>query len=58
MFRLSPATLRNWQATINGAGFGLTVAGQRFDYAWLPMGGLGQTQYFSVVITFGKKRGS
>ena len=35
-------------------GFGLTVAGQRFDYAWLPLGDLGQTQYFSVVLSFGK----
>ena len=38
-------------------GFGLEVYGQRFDYAWVPLGDLGQTQYFSVVITFGKKSG-
>ena len=36
-------------------GFGLAVAGQRFDYAWLPMGDLGQTHYFSVVLSFGKE---
>lgn len=35
------------------AGLGLTVFGQRFDYAWAPMGDLGQTQYFSVVFSFG-----
>ncbi|MDO8757325.1 MAG: PorV/PorQ family protein [Elusimicrobiota bacterium] len=34
-------------------GVGLKVWGQRFDYAWLPMGDLGQTQYFSVVLAFG-----
>jgi hypothetical protein len=36
-------------------GFGLELYGQHFDYAWLPMGDLGNTQYFSVTITFGKK---
>lgn len=39
------------------AGFGLTVYGQRFDYAWSPMGDLGQTHYFSVVFAFGKGAG-
>lgn len=31
------------------AGIGLHLAGQQFDYAWAPMGDLGNTQYFSVV---------
>lgn len=34
-------------------GVGVTAWGQRFDYAWLPLGDLGQTQYFSVVLAFG-----
>lgn len=38
-------------------GVGLKVWGQRFDYAWLPMGDLGSTQYFSVVLAFGSRRG-
>lgn len=37
-------------------GFGLELFGQRFDYAWLPLGELGHTQYFSVVIAFGEGR--
>lgn len=37
-------------------GVGLKVWGQRFDYAWLPMGDLGQTQYFSLVLTFGPSK--
>ncbi|MCR4296316.1 MAG: PorV/PorQ family protein [Elusimicrobia bacterium] len=37
-------------------GVGLSLWGQRFDYAWLPMGDLGQTQYFSVVLAFGPGR--
>lgn len=37
-------------------GVGLKVWGQRFDYAWLPMGDLGSTQYFSVVLAFGAGR--
>lgn len=36
-------------------GVGLEAYGQRFDYAWVPMGDLGQTQYFSVVLSFGKR---
>lgn len=36
------------------AGFGLTFLGQRFDYAWVPLGDLGATSYFSVLIAFGK----
>lgn len=36
-------------------GVGLTVWGQRLDYAWLPLGDLGQTQYISLVFTFGAK---
>jgi hypothetical protein len=35
-------------------GLGLTALGQRFDYAFAPMGQLGNTQYFSVLFTFGK----
>lgn len=34
-------------------GVGLTALGQRFDYAWAPMGQLGDTQYFSVLLIFG-----
>lgn len=37
-------------------GVGLNLWGQRFDYAWLPMGDLGSTQYFSVVLAFGSGR--
>ncbi|MDD5657590.1 MAG: PorV/PorQ family protein [Elusimicrobia bacterium] len=36
------------------AGFGLSLLGQRFDYAWVPMGELGRTNYFSVLIAFGQ----
>jgi hypothetical protein len=47
--------------TINGlsplagvtTGIGLQVLGQEFSYAWVPMGDLGNTQYFSVLIRFG-----
>jgi hypothetical protein len=39
-------------------GIGIEVFGQRFDYAWVPLGDLGQTQYFSIVFTFGKKHGA
>ena len=39
-------------------GVGLQVFGQRFDYAWVPLGDLGQTQYFSIVLTFGKRHGA
>jgi len=39
-------------------GVGLTAWGQRFDYAWLPQGDLGQTQYFSVVLAFGPRAGT
>jgi hypothetical protein len=34
-------------------GVGLTALGQRFDYAWAPMGTLGDTQYFSLLLIFG-----
>jgi len=37
------------------AGIGLTLWGQEFAYAWLPMGDLGATQYFSMVIKFGEQ---
>jgi len=36
------------------AGAGLEYAGQRFDYAWTPMGDMGQVQYFSIMLRFGK----
>ncbi|MFI5348418.1 MAG: PorV/PorQ family protein [Elusimicrobiota bacterium] len=39
-------------------GFGLEVLGMRLDYAWVPLGDLGQTQYFSIVFAFGKKHGA
>lgn len=35
------------------AGFGLLLLGQRFDYAWAPMGDLGDTHYFSVLLSLG-----
>jgi len=34
-------------------GIGLTVWNQEFSYAWLPMGDLGNTNYFSFVFHFG-----
>ncbi len=34
-------------------GLGLHVMGQEFDYAWVPLGDLGNTQYFSLVLRFG-----
>lgn len=36
------------------AGVGLHLAGQQFDYAWVPLGDLGNTQYFSLVIQWGE----
>ncbi len=39
-------------------GVGFSVWGTRFDYAWLPMGDLGNTQYFSVVLAFGASKTS
>lgn len=33
-------------------GMGLHLWGSEFDYAWVPMGDLGTTQYFSLVIRF------
>jgi hypothetical protein len=35
------------------AGAGLEIAGQKFDYAWAPLGDLGQVQYFSLTVSFG-----
>jgi hypothetical protein len=35
------------------AGVGLNLAGQKFDYAWAPMGELGNAQYFSMVFQWG-----
>jgi hypothetical protein len=40
-------------------GIGIQAWGQEFSYAWLPLGELGSTQYFSLVLRFGgatKKR--
>jgi hypothetical protein len=34
-------------------GVGLHLWGQEFDYAWVPLGDLGSTQYFSLVLRFG-----
>jgi hypothetical protein len=34
-------------------GVGLQVWGQEFSYAWVPLGDLGNTQYFSLAIRFG-----
>lgn len=34
-------------------GLGLRFWGQEFDYAWVPYGDLGDTQYFSLLIRFG-----
>jgi len=34
-------------------GLGLQAWGQEFSYAWVPMGDLGSTQYFSLVMKFG-----
>jgi len=34
-------------------GLGLHMWGQEFDYAWVPLGDLGNTQYFSLVLRFG-----
>jgi hypothetical protein len=36
------------------AGVGLYVWGQELAYAWLPYGDLGNTQYFSILVRFGK----
>jgi len=35
-------------------GLGLHLWGQELDYAWLPLGDLGNTQYVSLTIRFGK----
>src|ERR1019366_6357532 len=35
-------------------GLGLNVWGQEFAYAWVPMGDLGDTNYFSLVMRFGE----
>ncbi len=34
-------------------GLGLHYWGQEFDFAWVPLGELGSTQYFSIVLRFG-----
>jgi hypothetical protein len=36
-------------------GIGLHAWGHEFSYAWLPLGDLGNTQYFSLVLKFGGK---
>lgn len=35
-------------------GIGITLYHQEFSYAWLPLGELGNTQYFSLVMHFGE----
>jgi hypothetical protein len=35
-------------------GLGLELLGQKFDFAWVPMGDFGPTEYFSLMIAFGK----
>ncbi len=37
-------------------GIGLHLAGQQFDYAWAPLGDLGDTQYFSMVLQWGEPK--
>lgn len=37
-------------------GIGLHLWGQEFDYAWVPLGDLGSTQYFSLVLRFGASK--
>jgi Type IX secretion system protein PorV len=39
-------------------GIGLHYWGQEFDYAWVPLGDLGNTQYFSLVLRFGAPEGN
>jgi len=34
-------------------GLGLNIWGQEFSYAWVPIGDLGSTQYFSFLLRFG-----
>ncbi len=38
------------------AGVGIHLAGQEFDYAWVPMGELGDTQYFSLLFQWGSAK--
>ncbi len=47
-------TLRNLSG-LSGftTGIGLHWLGQEFDYAWVPLGDLGDTQYFSLVLRLG-----
>lgn len=37
-------------------GVGLEAWGQELEYAWVPVGALGSTQYFSLVFRFGQRR--
>ncbi|HVO33875.1 MAG TPA: hypothetical protein VMU17_08155, partial [Elusimicrobiota bacterium] len=37
-------------------GFGLKLWGQELSYAWVPLGDLGDTNYISLVIRFGKRQ--
>lgn len=39
------------------AGTGLRLAGQQFDYAWVPRDRLGDAHYFSVVLSWGRLAG-
>ncbi len=48
------ATIRQTTALAGfSTGIGLHLFGQEFDYAWVPLGDLGDTQYFSLVMRFG-----
>lgn len=37
------------------AGGGILLWGQQLDYAWLPRGELGDIQYFSLLMRFGRR---
>ena len=37
-------------------GLGIRVHGQEFSYAWVPLGDLGSTHYFSLVLRLGEER--
>ncbi len=38
------------------AGIGIMLAGQMFDYAWVPMGDLGDAHYFSFLFQWGREQ--
>ena len=39
-------------------GVGIHLWGQNLDYAWVPLGSLGNTQYISLVFSFGPRAGN